>query len=123
MSNNDNVKLFQVSYVMDDQNSRSKTSLHAPFKLFLRSLATIDLPGGVISEPLTITYWISAVRKRWDECYNSFFTSIIAVCLLCGMSLSTMTAISVDRFLALSLGLTYKQVVALNRARTIVLVF
>ena len=39
------------------------TTLHAPSKLFLRSLATTDLLVGVISEPLTVTYWISAVRK------------------------------------------------------------
>ena len=54
-----------------------ETCLHAPSKLFLRSLATTDLLVGVISEPLTITYWISAVWKRWDECYNTFFISII----------------------------------------------
>ena len=100
-----------------------ETSLHAPSKLFLRSLATTDLLVGVISEPLTITYWISAVRKRWDECYNKFFISIIAGYLLCGMSLLTMTAISVDRLLALSLRVRYKQIVTLNRARAIVLVF
>ena len=100
-----------------------ETSLHPPSKLFLRSLATTDLLVGVISEPLTITYWISAVRKRWDECYNTFFTSIIVGYLLCGISLLTMTAISVDRLLALSLRVRYKQIVTLNRARAIVLVF
>nr|XP_058965259.1 melanocortin receptor 4-like [Pocillopora verrucosa] len=100
-----------------------ETSLHAPSKLFLRSLATTDFLVGVISEPLTITYWISAVRKRWDECYNTFFTSIIVGYLLCGISLLTMTAISVDRLLALSLRVRYKQIVTLNRARAIVLVF
>ena len=100
-----------------------ETSLHAPSKLFLRSLATTDLLVGVISEPLTITYWISAVRKRWDECYITFFTSIIVGYLLCGISLLTLTAISVDRLLALSLKLRYKQIVTLNRARAIVLVF
>ena len=91
-----------------------ETSLHAPSKLFLRSLATTDLLVGVISEPLTITYWISAVRKRWDECYNTFFTSIIVGYLLCGISLLTMTAISVDRLLALSLRVRYKKIVTLN---------
>ena len=100
-----------------------ETCLHAPSKLFLRSLATTDLLVGVISEPLTITYWISAVWKRWDECYNKFFISIIAGYLLCSMSLLTMTAISVDRLLALSLRVRYKQIVTLNRARAIVLVF
>ncbi|XP_022788739.1 adenosine receptor A2a-like [Stylophora pistillata] len=97
-------------------------SLHAPSKLFLRSLATTDLLVGVISEPLTITFWISAVRKRWDDCYNTFFVGIIAGYLICSVSLSILTAISVDRLLALSLGLRYKHIVTLNRARAIVLV-
>ena len=92
-----------------------ETSLHAPSKLFLRFLATTDLLVGVLSEPLTITYWISVVWKRWDECYNTFFISIIAGYLLCGMSLLTMTAISVDRLLALSLRVRYKQIVTLTR--------
>ena len=61
-----------------------ETSLHAPSKLFLRFLTTTDLLVGVISEPLTITYWISVMRKRWDECYNTLSTSIIAGYLLCG---------------------------------------
>lgn len=91
------------------------TTLHAPSKLFLRSLATTDLLVGVISEPLTVTYWISAVRKRWDECYNIFLTSFIMGYLLCGISLLTMTAISVDRLLALSLRVRYKQIVTLTR--------
>lgn len=100
-----------------------ETSLHGPSKLFFRSLATTDLLVGVISEPLTITYWMSAVRKRWDDCYNTLFTSFIASYLLCGMSLLTLTAISVDRLLAITLGLRYKQVVTVKRACACVIVF
>ena len=100
-----------------------ETSLHAPSKLFLRSLATTDLLVGVISEPLTITYWMSAVRKRQDDCYNALFTSFIASYLLCGMSLLTLTAISVDRLLALTLGLRYRQVVTVKKACACVIMF
>ena len=100
-----------------------ETTLHAPSKLFLRSLATTDLLVGVISEPLTITYWMSAVRKRQDDCYNALFTSFIASYLLCGMSLLTLTAISVDRLLALTLGLRYRQVVTVKKACACVIMF
>ena len=100
-----------------------ETSLHAPSKLFLRSLATTDLLVGVISEPLTITYWMSAVRKRQDDCYNALFTSFIASYLLCGMSLLTLTAISVDRLLALTLGLRYRQVVTVKKVCACVIMF
>ena len=100
-----------------------ETTLHAPSKLFLRSLAITDLLVGVISEPLTITYWMSAVRKRQDDCYNALFTSFIASYLLCGMSLLTLTAISVDRLLALTLGLRYRQVVTVKKACAFVIMF
>ena len=100
-----------------------ETTLHAPSKLFLRSLATTDLLVGVISEPLTITCWMSAVRKQQDDCYNALFTSFIASYLLCGMSLLTLTAISVDRLLALTLRLRYKQVVTVKKACACVIMF
>ena len=100
-----------------------ETTLHAPSKLFLRSLAITDLLVGVISEPLTITYWMSAVRKRQDDCYNALFTSFIASYLLCGMSLLTLTAISVDRLLAFTLGLRYRQVVTVKKACACVIMF
>ena len=100
-----------------------ETTLHAPSKLFLRSLATTDLLVGVISEPLTITCWMSAVRKQQDDCYNALFTSFIASYLLCGMSLLTLTAISVDRLLALTLGLRYRQVVTVKKACACVIMF
>ena len=87
-----------------------ETCLHAPSKLFLRSLATTDLLVGVISEPLTITC-------------NALFTSFIASYLLCGMSLLTLTAISVDRLLALTLGLRYRQVVTVKKACACVIMF
>ena len=44
-------------------------------------------------------------------------------CILCGVSLFTLTAISVDRCLALLLGLRYRQVVTLKRIYLIVIVF
>ena len=100
-----------------------ETTLHAPSKLFLRSLAITDLLVGVISEPLTITYWMSAVRKRQDDCYNALFTSFIASYLLWGMSLLTLTAISVNRLLALTLGLRYRQVVTVKKACAFVIMF
>ena len=66
---------------------------------------------------------MSAVRKRQDDCYNALFTSFIASYLLCGMSLLTLTAISVDRLLALTLGLRYRQVVTVKKACAFVIMF
>ena len=43
--------------------------------------------------------------------------------LLCGVSGSTSTAISVDRLIALLLGLRYRHVVTLRRVRVVVICF
>ena len=92
-----------------------ETSLHPPSKLLYRNLAITDLCVGIIVEPLFVTYLTSVVKERWDTCsyvrqavgYSGFF--------LCAVSLFTLTAISVDRLLALLLGLRYRQVVTFRR--------
>ena len=59
------------------------------------------------------------VNKRWDICYYTTLTAYFAGDTLCGVTLITLTAISVDRLLALLLGLRYRQVVTLKRTRLI----
>ena len=97
-----------------------ESSLHPPSKLLFRSLAAFDLCVGLVSEPLAVIYWISAVKKLWNVCYHALFSSFIASYALCSVSLFTLTAISVDRLLALSLGLRYRQIVTLKRTYVIV---
>ena len=46
-----------------------ESSLYPPSKLLYSNLAITDLCGGIISEPLVVTYWISVVKERWDICY------------------------------------------------------
>ena len=99
-----------------------ESSLHPPSKLLLRCLATTDLCVGLISEPLTVTFWMSVVNKNWTICRYSFVTGFITGCILCGVSFGTMTAISVDRLLALLLGLRYRQVVTLKRTYMIAII-
>ena len=94
---------------------RKDTSIHSPSKLLYRNLAITDLCVGIIAEPLRVAYWISVVNKRWDICYYTYLTVYFAGVTLCGVSLITLTAISVDRLLALLLGLRYRQVVTLKR--------
>ncbi|CAH3152105.1 unnamed protein product [Porites evermanni] len=95
------------------------TSIHPPSKLLYRNLAITDLCVGIIVEPLYVAHWTSAVNKRWDICYYAHLTVYFAGVTLCSMSLITLTAISVDRLLALLLGLRYRQVVSLKRTRLI----
>ena len=100
-----------------------ETSLHTPSKLLFRNLATTDLCVGLIVEPLFVTYHTSTLKERWNICRYVFAVVSITGYILCGVSLFTLTAISVDRLLALLLGLRYRQVVTLKRIYRIVVVF
>ena len=102
---------------------RKETSLHPPSKLLLRSLATTDLCVGLISEPLFVTFLMSLVNEHWAVCRYVLAARIITDHSLCAVSLLTLTAISVDRLLALLLGLRYRQVVTLKRTYLIVITF
>ena len=97
-------------------------SLHPPSKLLLRSLAITDLLVGIIVEPLNVAYLMSVKSKRWDICYNVNVALFIASYILCSVSLLVLTAISVDRLLALLLGLRYRQVVTLRSVYITVIV-
>ena len=92
-----------------------ETSLHPPSKLLYRNLAITDLCVGVIGAPLAVTYLTSAVKERWDICYYSYRAEVFSGYTLCSVSLLTLSTISVDRLLALLLGLRYRQVVTLKR--------
>ena len=99
---------------------RKESSLHPPSKLLLRCLATTDLCVSLIGEPLAIVYSMSLLNNHWNICRYASAASMISCVILSGVSLLTMTMISVDRLLALLLGLRYKQVVTLKRTYMIV---
>ena len=94
-----------------------ETSLHPPSKLLYRNLAITDLCVGIIVEPLFVTYWTSVVKERWDICYYAIRAGSFSSFILCAVSLLTVTAVSVDRLLALLLRLRYRQVVTYRRTR------
>ena len=98
---------------------RKDTSIHPSSKHLYRNLAITDLCVGIIVEPLNVAYAISVVNRRWDICNYTILTVYFASVTLCGVSLITLTAISVDRLLALLLGLRYRQVVTLKKTRLI----
>lgn len=99
-----------------------ESSLHPPSKLLLRGLATTDLCVGLISQPVCVAFWVSIVDKNWTICRYSRMLRFILGYLLGSVSLLTLTAISVDRLLALLLGLRYRQVVTLKRTYLILAV-
>ena len=100
-----------------------ESSLHPPSKLLYRCLATTDLLVGLVGHPLCALYWMSVVQEHWSLCRYARDAAIFTGYVLSLVSSMTMTAISVDRLLALLLGLRYKQIVTLKRTYIIVTTF
>ena len=102
---------------------QKESALHAPSKLLYRCLATTDLLVGLIAQPLYVTCWMSVVHEHWTLCYYAERAAHIIGSGLCGVSLLTMAAISVDRLLALLSGLRYKEIVTLKSVYIIIASF
>ena len=100
-----------------------ESSLHPPSKLLYRCLATTDLLVGLVAHPLRALYWMSVVQEHWSLCRYARDAAYITGYVLSLVSLMTVTAISVDRLLALLLELRYKQIVTLKRTYIIVTTF
>ncbi|XP_078342920.1 melanocyte-stimulating hormone receptor-like [Oculina patagonica] len=102
-----------------------ESSLHPPSKLLYRCLAITDLLVGLISDPSIALYNTSlATEYRFtDLCLYSAVIGSLSFTILSAVSLLTMSAISVDRLLALLLGLRYRHVVTLRRVRAFVIFF
>ena len=96
------------------------TSIHSPTKVLLQCLVVTDLCVGLISQPLYATSLVNAGIANFDMNIFRYVTRIIlpmSALVLCGVSLATSAAISVDRLLALFLGLNYRYVATLRRVR------
>ena len=100
-----------------------ESSLHPPSKLLYRCLATTDLLVGLVAQPLYALYWVSVLQENWILCRYAFKATETTSYVLLLVTLMTMTAISVDRLLALMLGLRYKQIVTLKRTYIILTTF
>ena len=96
-------------------------SLHPPAKVLLGCLASTDLCVSLIAQPVYVYLILSPEHSK--HCYYSGILSNTTGVIFCGVSLLTLTAISVDRLLALSLGLRYRQVVSLRRIWALVVAF
>ena len=98
---------------------RKVTSIHPPTKLLFQCLAITDLGVGLISQPLMATLMLMADNidiKIWKICLKLLSSLSIP---FCGVSVFASTALSVDRLLALVLGLRYRHVVTLKRIRAV----
>lgn len=96
-------------------------SLHTAANILLANLAVSDLAVGLVGHPLFVSALLLRIfdpssfsRQLWEG-FN------ILISFLCGASFFTITAIGVDRLLALKLHLRYRAVVTCRRMSCIII--
>ena len=96
------------------------TTIHPPSRLLLRCLATTDLGVGLITQPMFVSFLMSSENTKYCFYLLILFYNLGGIFGL--VSFLTMTAIAVDRHVALMLRLRYRQVVTLRRIWVLVFV-
>ena len=99
---------------------RKVTSIHPPTKLLFQYLAITDLGVGLISQPLmaAVMLLVDNIDIKILNIMFAHLSSSLSI-TFCGVSVFASTALSVDRLLALFLGLRYRHVVTLKRIRAV----
>ena len=99
-------------------------TLHSPSRVLFRSLAISDVCVGLLSQPLfAASLLLIGYGRRWDICLVLRHSTYIVSTTLCGVSLLTVTAISMDRLLVLILKFKYRIVVTGARMKAVVACF
>ena len=101
---------------------RKVTSIHPPTKLLFQCLAITDLGVGFIAQPLMAANLLTDYIKNLDfKIWNISLYPLLSSSsiIFSGVSIFASTALSVDRLLALFLGLRYRHVVTLKRTRAV----
>ena len=100
---------------------RNVSSIHPPTKLLFRCLAVTDLCVGLLGQPLYVYFkYITISLDIGNFIVELFYVLLFITGLLVTVSILTSAAISVDRLLALLLGLRYRHVVTLCRVRVVI---
>ena len=100
---------------------RNVSSIHPPTKLLFRCLAITDLCVGLLCQPLYVYVWyITISLDIGNRIVELAYVYVFIICVLVAVSILTSAAISVDRLLALLLGLRYRHVVTLCRVRVVI---
>ena len=96
--------------------------LHTSSNTLLFGLALSDLCVGLISEPLNVGFLAMLLKNsgKITSCTLTNARTLISL-FLTTVTLLTITAMSVDRYLAIYLHLRYEQVVTEERARKVIL--
>ena len=91
-----------------------ETSLRKPSKVLLRNLVASDLCVGFV-QLVFVASVISILQRQWQICHLFYFVTTVSGTISLAVSLWTITAISVDRLLAMLFKFRYRQVVTLRK--------
>lgn len=89
--------------------------LHTPSNIILFSLALSDLGVGLLAQPVAVVNTVAKIQGFINTACVSGAAVAALSTYLCGVSLLSVTAVSIDRYLALHLHLRYKQLVTNKR--------
>ena len=101
---------------------RKVTSINPATKLLFQCLAVTDLCVGLIEQPLFVTILLRDFASPTALLYVPEVYGGLSF-ILCGVSVMTAATISIDRLLALILGLSYKLTVTVKRVRIVLIIF
>lgn len=95
------------------------STLHTPSYVLLFCLVLSDLGVGLVAQPLVVIYSVAKIRGIISmACAFGVAVALLGT-YLCSVSLFSITAVSIDRYLALYLHLRYKQLVTNKRVITL----
>ena len=97
-------------------------SLHSPSNVLLVGLALSDLGVGLFVQPIFLVYNIAKIKGLMELFCSSALSFTVTGFCLCGVSLLTLTAISLDRYIAVHLHLRYKEIVTVKRVTAVLVI-
>ena len=99
-----------------------KRELHSPSFVLLSCLAASDLVVGLVCQPSFVAYHIAELTANFNAyCALRIIQSISSYTTI-GVSLATLSGISIDRLLALTLHLRYSEIVTIRKITIIALI-
>ncbi|XP_068745252.1 adenosine receptor A3-like [Montipora capricornis] len=99
---------------------RRTVTLHSPSNTLLFGLAMSDFGVGVIVQPLFFAHILGKLIRNKDCFCNTGIAIEVCANSLCIISLLTVTAVSIDRYLALKLHLRYKEIITIQRVTVVI---
>ena len=99
---------------------KTTPSLHCPANTLLCCLALSDFTVGLIAQPCFVAHKIGEIQRNLDIYCATRIISETSGFITSGVSILTLTAISIERYLAMYLHLRYKELVTNFRVFLIV---